>query len=90
MVPTNLNFGPSQVKTVRNPNRNRYSKIFCETYCVRLTISIPGTIENCSLEREHPFLTEFVLIVNSCFIQYNLPLVESVNVARKKKLFGQE
>ena len=49
---------------------------FCEHYCVQMTISIPGTIEKCSLEREHPFLTEIVSIMNSCFIQYNAPLVE--------------
>ena len=41
--------------------------------------------------RKHPFLTEFVLIMNSCF-QYNAPLVENTNVAQEvnalsKKLF---
>ena len=30
-----------------------------------------------------PFLTEFVLFMNSCFIQYNAPLVEYVNVAQE-------
>ena len=60
---------------------------FCEHYCVQITISIPGTIEKCSLEKEHPFLTEFVSIMNSCFTQYNAPLVEYVNVAQEMDSF---
>ena len=63
---------------------------FCEHYCVQTTtISIPGTIEKSSLEREHPFLTEFVSIMNSFFIQYNAPLVEYVNVAQEIDSFCQ-
>ena len=58
-------------------------KGFCEHFCVQMSFLIPGTIGKRWLEREHPFLTEFVLIMNSCFIQYNAPLVENVNVAQK-------
>ena len=66
---------------------------FCEHYCVQMTFLIPGTIGKRFLERKHPFLTEFVSILNSCFIQYNGPLVENVNVAQEvnavsKKLFA--
>ena len=66
--------------------------VFCKHYCVQMSFLIPGTIGKRYLEREHPFLTEFVLIMNSCFIQYNAPLVENVNVAQEvnalsKKLF---
>ena len=63
---------------------------FCEHYCVQMTLSIPGTIEKCSLEREHPFLTEFVLIMNSFFIQYNPPLVEYINAAQEINSFCQK
>ena len=54
---------------------------FCEHYCAQITFFIPGTIGKCSLEREHPLLTEFVLSMNSFFVRYNPPLVEYVNVA---------
>ena len=65
---------------------------FCEHYCVQMSFLIPGTIGKRYSVGEHPFLTEFVLIMNSCFIQYNAPLVENVNVAQEvnalsKKLF---
>ena len=63
---------------------------FCEHYCVQMTISVPGTIEKRSLEREHPFFTEFVLTMNSCFNQYNAPLVENINVAQEINSFSQE
>ena len=63
---------------------------FWEQCCVQMTISIPGTMGKCKLEGEHPFLTEFVLIMDSCFIQYNAPLKEYINVAQKMNLFCQE
>ena len=49
---------------------------FCEHYCVQMTFLVPVTIGKCSWGKEHPFLTEVVLIINNCFIQYNAPLVE--------------
>ena len=91
MVPPNLIFGPSHVEKVLNANRNMHLKIgFCEHYCVQMTISIPGTIEKCSLERGHPFLTVFVSTFDNCFIQYNAPLVEYVNVAQEIDPFCQK
>ena len=65
---------------------------FCEHYCVQMTFLVPGRTGKRQLGREHPFLTEFVLIMNSCVIQYNAPLVEIVNAAQEvnalsKKLF---
>ena len=35
-------------------------------------------------------MTEFVSIMNSCFIQYNEPLVEYVNVAQEIDSFCQK
>ena len=84
-------FGPSHVQKVYNPNRSIHLEIgFCEHYCVQMTLSIPGTGEKSSLEREHPFLTEFVLIMNSCFIQYKAPLVEYIKVYQDINSFCQE
>ena len=36
-----------------------------------MIISIQETMGKCSLEREYPFSTRFVLFTNSCFIRYN-------------------
>ena len=55
-----------------------------------MTILIPDTIGEGSVEREHPFLAKIVLIMNSCFIQCNAPLVKYGNVAEKKNSFWQE
>ena len=49
-----------------------------------MTISLPISTEKQELEREHPILTKFVPILNSCFIQYNAPLERYVNVAPEK------
>ena len=55
-----------------------------------MTLLLPDTVERCSLEVEHPFLTEIVLIMNSCFIQYTALPVKTVNVAQKINSFCQE
>ena len=47
-----------------------------------MTILIPDTIRECSLEWEYLFLTEFASIIDSCFMQYNAPFVDYVNVAQ--------
>ena len=62
----------------------------CEHYCAQMTISIPDTIGKCSLEREHPFLTKFVLLMNSCFIEYNATLVKYANATQQINLFCQK
>ena len=86
-------FGPFHVKKVESSNRNMRLEIdFCEHYCVQMRFLVPGTIGKRQLERQHPFLTEVVLIINSCFIQYNARLVENVKKAQEvnalsKKLF---
>ena len=63
---------------------------FCEHYCVQLTFLIPGTIGKHLFEEEHPYLTEFVLIMNTCFIQYNAALVENVDVAQEVNALSQK
>ena len=90
MVPPNSFFWPSNVKKVYNLNRNMHSEIvFCEQYCDQMTFLIPGTIGKCSSGKKNPILTEFVLIMNSCFIQYNAPLVEYVSLAQEINAFCQ-
>ena len=42
------------------------------------------------MRKKHPFLTEFVLIMNSCFVQYDAPLEEDIKVAQKKNSFCQQ
>ena len=57
-------------------DRNIHLEIsFCEHYCFQMKFLIPGTVEICSRGKKRTFLTAFVLIMNSCFIQYNAPLV---------------
>ena len=63
---------------------------FCEHYGVQMKFLHQGAIGNCSRGKEHPFLMEFVLIMNSCFIHYNAPVVEYVNKAPEKNSFGQK
>ena len=91
MVPPFLIFGPSHVKKDQDPNRNiNLELIFCKHYCAQMTNSIPGTIGKCSLERKFPFVTKFVLIMDSCFIQYIAPLVKVDFLAQKINSFCQE
>ena len=52
-----------------------------------MTILILGTIGKSSLEREHRFLTEFALVINSCFIKRNAPIEEKVNAAQQMNPF---
>ena len=61
MVPPNSNFWSiSRRESLESRQKHALRKSFCEHYCVQMTTSMPGAIEKCSLERVHPFLTEFV------------------------------
>ena len=91
MVPPNLNFWSiSRRESLESQQKHALRNRFMQTLLCSNEISIPGTIEKCSLEREHPFLTEFVSTMNSCLIQYNAPLVEYVNVAQEIDSFCQK
>ena len=46
-------------------------KDFCEHNCVQKTFLFLCTIGKCSIERELPFLTQFVIVVTNCVIQNN-------------------
>ena len=60
---------------------------FSEDFCVQMTSVIPGTIGNCSLDREPPLLTKIVLIVKSYFIQYNAVHEKYIRLSQKMKSF---
>ena len=60
---------------------------FSEHFCVQMTILLPDTIKECSLERKHPFLTEIVLLMHNFFVQYIAPLEKEVNLIQKINLF---
>ena len=90
MVPPNLFFWSISQKRLETRGKQALRNKFLRTILCPMTILIPGTIGKGSVEREHPFLTEFVLNMNSCFIQYNGSLVENVNVAQKINSFCQE
>ena len=93
MSPPNGNFWSiSRKESLEFQQKHALRIRFFEHYCVQMRFLVPGTIEKRYLERKHPFLTEFVLIISSCFIQYNAPLVENANVAQEvnalsKKVF---
>ena len=54
-----------------------------------MTNLIPVTIGKRAIEKKHPFLTEFVFIMNSCFVHNNAPLVENVQVIARKTRFAK-
>ena len=49
---------------------DRLKKKFAALLCSN-GISNPDMNEKSSLEKEHPFLIEFVLLLHSCFVPYN-------------------
>ena len=55
---------------------------FSEHYCAQMTIIRPSSIGKWSIEKEHPFLTRLVSIMNSWFIQYNALFEKYINVAQ--------
>ena len=91
MVPPNLKFWfISSTESLESQQTHALRNRFLRTLFFQLKLLIPGTIGKCSRGKEHPFSTEFVLIMNSCFIQYNAPLVEYVDVAQQVNLFCQK
>ena len=93
MSPPNINFWSISCKeSLESQQKHALRNRLLRTLLCSNVIFIPDTIGKHYLERENPFLTEFVLIMNSCLIQYNAPLVENINVAQEvnalsKKLF---
>ena len=53
-----------------------------------MTFLIAGTIGKCLLERKHPFLTKFVLLLNGCLFQYKKPLENYAYVIQGKTRFA--
>ena len=93
MSPPNLNFWfISRKESPESHQKHALRNKFLRTLLCSNVIFHPGYNRKTLIGREHPFLPKFVLILNSCFIQCNAPLVENVNVAQEvnalsKKLF---
>ena len=62
---------------------------FCDHYRVQMTILIPDAVGECSLEREHAFLTEMCFTYAQLFRPVKSPLRKYVNVTQKIKTFCQ-
>ena len=88
MVPPNWNFWSiSRKESLESQQKHALRNRFLRTLLYSNVIFNPGYNRKMLKEKEHPFLPEFLLIMNSCFIQYNAPLVEYVNVAQEINSF---
>ena len=56
---------------------------FCEHFLCSNDIFNPGYSRKMLIEIEHPFLTDFALLMHSYFMQFNAPLEKYVNVNQK-------
>ena len=65
-------------------------KGFANTFVFKWHFKSRVQSEDAQEEEKHSILTEFVLIMNGCFIQYNAPLVEYIDLAQYMKSFCQE
>ena len=84
MSPSNLIFwSTSRKETPESQQKHALGKKFLRTLLCSNDIFNPGYNRKTLIEREHPFLTEFVLIMNCCFVQHNAPLVKNVSVAQE-------
>ena len=83
MVPPNLYiWSMSSKESLESQRKHAPKNRFFPALLCKNDNFFPDTIGECSLEGVHPFLTKVVLIMNSCFIQYNAPLVKYVSVAQ--------
>ena len=90
MVPPNINFWSiSRNESVESQQNHAIRNGFLHTQLCLNDIFNPGYSLKMLLRKKHPFLTEFVSIMNSCFIQYIAPLVEYVNAAEERNSFCQ-
>ena len=84
MSPPNSNFWSLSCKeSLQCQQKHALRNRFLRTLLCSNDISEPGNNRKTLIEKRTSFLTEFDLIMNSCFIQYNAPRVENVNVAQK-------
>ena len=91
MVPSNINFWSiSRNESLEAQQKPALRKKFLRKLLCSNDFFNPGYNRKKLMRKEHPFLTESVLIMNCCFIQYNAPLVEYVMVAQEINLFSQK
>ena len=92
MRPRKLNFWSiSRKKSLESQQKHALRNRFLRTLLCSNDIFNPGHNRK-TLKRNRTSMTEFVLVMNSCFIQYNATLKENFNVAQEvntlnKKVF---
>ena len=90
MVPPNLNYWSiSRKESLESQQKHAPKKGLLRTPLCSNYIFNPGFNRKMHMRKKHPFLSEFVLSMNSCFNHYNAPLVEYVNLVQKINLFCQ-
>ena len=90
MVPQNLSlWSISRKQILESQQKLALRNRFLRTLLCSDDIFNPGYNRIMPRGKEHPFLKELVLNLNSCLIQYNAPLVEYVNVVQEINSFCQ-
>ena len=93
MSPTNLSFWSiSRKESLEFQQKHALRKRFLRTLLCLIIIFNPEYNRKTLIRKRTPILEGTFIILNSCFIQYNGPLVENVNLAQEvnalsKKLF---
>ena len=65
-------FGRSHVLKIYHPNSHMHLElVFCEKFCVQMTVCNQNRIRKSSIERRDLFMMKTVSIMNICFNQYN-------------------
>ena len=91
MVPPNLNFWSIWRKeSLESQQKHALRNSSLRTLLFSNDIFNPAYNRKMLMRKRRPFLTEFVLFMNSCFIQYKATLIENVNVAQEINSFCQK
>ena len=77
----------SRKESLESQQKQAIRKRFLRTLLCLNDIFNPGDNRKMLMRKITSFLTEFVLIMNSCFIKYNAQLVEYVSVAQEINSF---
>ena len=91
MSPPNLNFWSiSHKESLESQQEHALRNRFLRTLLCLNDIFNPGYSRKKLMRKRTSILDGVVLIMDSCFIQYNAQLIKYVNVAQKINLFCQE
>ena len=91
MSQPNLNFWSiTHNERLETQQKHALRNKFLRTLLCSNDIFIPGYNWKTLIRKRTSILVKFVLIMNSCFIQYNAPLVENVNIAQEVNAFSKK